>query len=289
MLTNELEYGPRRPKSPVRSMRLAGMVLAVVFGLAACSSNEADDLALDDTPPEQLYNEGLAMVNEGSFGRAATKFADVDRLHPYSEFARKSMIMQAFSWYSAGDYQNAINAGKRYTTLYPGTEDAAYAQYIIGQSYFSQIPDISRDQEMTERALNAMAELVRLYPQSEYANDATKKIRSTRDQLAGKEMEVGRFYLKKRNFIAAINRFRVVVTTYQTTRHIEEALARLTESYFSLGVIPEAQTAAAVLGHNFPDSKWYQDSVSLLQTGGYEPSENKGSWISRAFKKINVF
>ncbi|AXS42673.1 outer membrane protein assembly factor BamD [Breoghania sp. L-A4] len=269
-----------------RALRAASLV--GLLAVAACASNETDDLALDDTPADQLYNEGLALRASGDLSGAAKKFEEVDRLHPYSEYARKSLINIAFANYSRGKYQEAINSARRFVTLHPGSPDAAYALYIIGQSYFRQMPDVTRDQKTTEKALEAMSELVRRYPDSEYAADAKKKIRVTQDQLAGKEMEVGRYYLDKRNYIAAINRFREVVMRYQTTRHVEEALARLTEAYFSLGVVSEAQTAAAVLGHNFPDSRWYKDAYTLLKKGGYEPSADEGSWISKAFDGINI-
>ena len=178
---------------------------------------------------------------------------------------------------------HAGNAAKRYVTLHPGSPDAAYAQFLIGSSYYDQIPDITRDQSRTERAMTALDEVVRKYPNTEYAAGAKRKIEVARDQLAGKEMNTARYYQKKRDYVAAINRFKVVITRYQTTRHVEEALMRLTETYMSLGIVNEAQTAAAVLGHNFPDSEWYQDSYKLLNKGGLQPEENKGSWISRAF------
>ncbi|MDQ0315325.1 outer membrane protein assembly factor BamD [Amorphus orientalis] len=262
-------------------------LLAVLF-LAACSSDDADQLAFQDVPADQLYNEALVLMNDGSYREAIVKLRELDRLHPYTEYARRAMVMLAFSNYSTGRYDEAINSARRYLALYPGHKDAAYAQYIIGNSYFRQIPDVTRDQEMTQKALAAMDELVRNYPDSEYATDARRKIQVTRDQLAGKEMDVGRYYLQRDDYLAAINRFRTVVEQYQDTRHIEEALFRLTEAYYALGIVPEAQTAAAVLGHNFPDSQWYKDAYSLLKEGGYEPSENRKSWISRAFDGINV-
>ena len=168
-------------------------------------------------------------------------------------------------------------------TLHPGSSDAAYAQFLIGSSYYNQIPDVTRDQGRTEKAIAALEEVSRKYPDSEYAQDAKRKIEVARDQLAGKEMETGRYYLNRKDFGGAINRFKVVVTQFQTTRHVEEALERLTEAYMALGIVPEAQTAAAVLGHNFPDSRWYADAYKLVKTGGLEPSENKMSWISKAF------
>lgn len=264
-------------------------VATLVLGVAACSSTTDDaDLATTDVPAEELYNQGLALRNEGRLSDAAEKFAELDKYYPYSEYARKSLINIAYVSYTRGKYPEAINAAKRFATLYPGNPDTAYALYIIGQSYFKQIPDVTRDQQNTQRALAAFSELIQRFPESEYADDAQTKIRATEDQLAGKEMEVGRYYLKRNNHVAAINRFKTVVVEYQTTRHIEEALFRLVESYYALGVINEAQTAAAVLGHNYPDSEWYKDAYNLLQTGGYSPSADSGSWISRAFEGINV-
>jgi outer membrane protein assembly factor BamD len=170
--------------------------------------------------------------------------------------------------------------------LHPGSPDAAYAQFLIGSSYYEQIPDVTRDQGRTEKAIAALDEVSRKYPDSEYSLNAKQKIEVARDQLAGKEMDTGRYYLTRKDFGGAINRFKIVVTQYQTTRHVEEALERLTEAYMALGVVSEAQTAAAVLGHNFPDSSWYSDAYKLVKGGGFEPIENKGSWISRAFANI---
>lgn len=271
------------PKFLISAVVVAGLTLA------GCSkSPEVDELGFTDKPAEELYNEGLALVNSGRLDAASKKFTEIDQVYPYSEFARRAMVMSAYTNYRSGKFPEAINSAKRYITLYPGSNDAAYAQYLVGQSYYRQVLDITRDQETTEKALGAMGELIQRYPDSEYAEDAANKIRITSDQLAGKEMQVGRYYLNQRRYVAAINRFKNVVIRYQTTRHTEEALARLTEGYLSLGVVEEAQTAAAVLGHNFPDSRWYKDSFNLLESGGYEPKENKKSWISKQFSKINV-
>jgi outer membrane protein assembly factor BamD len=258
--------------------------------LGACSSLFGGK---DDTPPDEpadrLYNEGLYVLNNKKDPKKAVeKFEEVDRQHPYSEWARKSLIMSAYAYYQAGSYDESVTASKRYIALHPGSPDAAYAQYLIGASYFDEIPDITRDQARTEKALAALDEVVRKYPTSEYANSAKQKMEIARDQLAGKEMQIGRYNLEKRNYTGAINRFKVVVTKYQTTRHVEEALERLTEAYMSLGIVAEAQTAAAVLGHNFPDSEWYRHAYALVKNGGLEPAENKGSWISKAFKKIGL-
>jgi outer membrane protein assembly factor BamD len=265
------------------------LTLALVIPLGACSLFGDKDLQAPDEPADKLYNEGVYLLNQKQeYKAAAKKFEEVERQHPYSEWARKALIMSAYARYEGREYDDAINAAKRYVTLHPGSPDAAYAQYLIGSSYFDQITDITRDQARTERAVSALEEVVRKFPSTEYAMSAKRKIDVARDQLAGKEMLVGRYYMEKKDFTGAINRFKIVVTQYQTTRHVEEALARLTEAYLALGVVQEAQTAAAVLGHNFPDSRWYADAYSLVKSGGLEPAENKGSWISRAFKKLGV-
>lgn len=263
----------------------AALVLSAPLAISACSSTDDIDLAtyVEQTdPPDVLYNQGLANLNAGRLKEAARKFQAIDRQHPYSEFARKAMVMGAFTNYRQGNYDEAISSGRRYVSLYPSTDDAAYAQYIVGLSYFRQIRDVTQDQKESRRAINAMNEVVQRWPESEYVEDAQAKVRFARDQLAGKEMQIGRYYLERREYVAAITRFRGVVEGYSNTRHIEEALARLTETYYAMGLVSEAQTAAAVLGHNYPDSEWYQSSYKLLQTGGLEPRENKGSWLSRA-------
>jgi len=242
-----------------------------------------------EEPAEKLYNEGLFLINEKGDAKAASKkFEEVDRQHPYSDLARKSLLMSAYAFYKANDYDSCIGAATRYVTLHPGSPDAAYAQFLIAASHYDQIPDITRDQGRTEKAIAALEEVIRKYPTSEYAVSAKAKLEAARDQLAGREMNVGRYYMQKRNYTAAINRFKTVVTQYQTTRHVEEALARLTEAYMAIGIVSEAQTAAAVLGHNFPDSPWYKDAYNLVRSGGLEPSENQGSYISKAFKKLGL-
>ena len=263
--------------------RVAALLL-LALALAACSLFDKDAIAPDE-PADKLYNEGLYFLNTKKDPKeAAKKFEEVDRQHPYSEWARKALIMSAYAYYEAGAYEDCINSARRYVTLHPGSPDAAYAQFLIGSSYFDQIPEISRDQGRTEKAVETLEEVVRKYPTSEYAVAAKRKIEMARDQLAGKEMEIGRWQLQRREYTGAINRFKVVVTRYQRTRHVEEALLRLTEAYLALGITDEAQTSAAVLGHNFPDSRWYKDAYALMQSKGLEPSENKTSWISRAFR-----
>jgi outer membrane protein assembly factor BamD len=276
-------------------LRFAASLILLALPLSGCGTGALWDkfMAKDDTfvdePADKLYNEGLYLMNEKKDTKAAEKkFEEVDRQHPYSDWARKSLLMSAYASYQSGDYDGCIGASTRYVTLHPGSPDAAYAQYLIAASHYDQIPDISRDQGRTEKAMAALEEVIRKYPTSEYAVSAKAKLEGARDQLAGKEMEIGRYNLDKRNFTGAINRFKTVVTRYQTTRHVEEALERLTEAYMALGIVQEAQTAAAVLGHNFPDSKWYKDAYNIVKSGGAEPTENQGSWISRAFKKVGL-
>jgi outer membrane protein assembly factor BamD len=242
-----------------------------------------------DVPADKLYNEGVFNLNEKrDYSEAAKKFEEVDRQHPYSEQARKSLIMSAYSFYQARKYDDSVNAAKRYISLHPASAEAPYAQYLIGASYYDQIPDVTRDQSRTERAISALEEVVRKYPTTEYATEAKRKIEMARDQLAAKEMNIGRWNQQKKNYIGAINRFKVVVTQYQTTRHVEEALLRLTECYLALGIMQEAQTAAAVLGHNFPESPWYQDAYALVKRNGFEPQASQDSWISRAFRRVGL-
>lgn len=296
------EVPVKRPQFPFQRLkafvRLAALAL-LLMPAAACSSMDnftldplnlfsKKDTVVPDEPADRLYNEALYLLNNKEYKQAARKFEEVDRQHPYSDWARRSLLMAAFSYYETGSYEECIASGRRYVTLYPGTPEAAYAQYLIGSSYYDQIPDISRDQSRSEKAIAAYDEVVRKYPTSEYAETAKRRIEGARDQLAGKEMQVGRYYLEQRNYTGAINRFRVVITTYQTTRHTEEALMRLAEAYMAMGISNEAQTATAVLGHNFPESVWYKDAYKLVKDGGLEPREDKGSWISRAFKKLGV-
>ncbi|MBV1696842.1 MAG: outer membrane protein assembly factor BamD [Hyphomicrobiales bacterium] len=261
--------------------------LLIAVPILGCSMLSKDEDAVPEGSADKLYNEGLFLLNnKQEYDDAAKKFDQVDRENPYSDWARKALLMSAYSYYKAQKYDDCINAAKRYVTLHPGSPDAAYAQYLIGVSYYDQIPDVFHDQARADKAISALAEVVRKYPDTEYALNAKKKIDIARDQLAGKEMEIGRFYLKKHDFTGAINRFKVVVTQYQTTREVEEALERLTEAYLSIGIVDEAQTAAAVLGHNFPDSPWYKDAYRLMKSAGVEPNENKASWLSRAFKGL---
>lgn len=274
----------------VRGTQVAALVFCV-GALGACSSlpslpsfgstKKADAV---EEPPEAIYGRADQLLEKGSYEDAAARFEEVDRQHPYSPFARRAIAMSAYANYKAGKYPEAIAAAKRYTTLHPGTKDAALAHHVIASSYFDQMNDAKRDQNSTKLALRELETLVRQYPNSPYAKRSQNRIRIARDTLAAQEMEVGRYYLKRKNYLAAINRFKTVVVSYQTTTHVEEALARLTEAYMALGITPEAQTATAILGHNYPSSQWYKDSYALLASGGLKPRASSGSWITRAVK-----
>ena len=286
----------RRAEAQFRSGIIRCLAVSlVVLPLAGCSSvsslnpfggEKYETKLLPDVPAEEIYDQGLARLQRRDSEGAAKKFAELEKQYPYSQWSRKGLLMQVYSFYEGGQYDDAVVNANRYIGLYPSSPEAAYAAYLMGMSYYKQIPDISRDQENAEKALLAFTALVQKYPKSEYVEDAKFKIQVTRDQLAGKEMSVGRYYLSRKNYTAAVNRFREVLGKYQTTRHSEEALFRLTEAYLALGITHEAQTAAAVLGHNFPDSTWYNDAFKLLAGGGLKPQENKNSWISRAFTRV---
>jgi outer membrane protein assembly factor BamD len=261
------------------------MALAAVL-LAGCASSIDATGAISSDPPEKMYAEADAMMTAGKFEAAAAKFEELDRSHPYSSEARRSIVLSAYAYYKAGKYPEAIASAERYTVMHPGTKDAPFAHYIIASAYFDDMRGANRDQGTTRKALEQFKILKTRYPDSSYAEKVDNRIRICEDTLAAQEMEIGRYYLKRKNYVGAINRFKTVVTEYQTTNHVEEALARLTEAYMALGVKEEAQTAAAVLGYNFPQSKWYKDSYALLESDGLAPREDGGSWISKAWKSL---
>ncbi|MEO0497748.1 MAG: outer membrane protein assembly factor BamD [Pseudomonadota bacterium] len=271
-----------------RKFAARASALLVCAALLAACGNRADTTNefIDDTEPaDRLYNEALANLSVNRSGAAIDKFEEVERQHPYSEFGRRAAVLKTFTAYRSGKYEDAIASGERYVQLYPSSDDAPYALYLVGLSHWRQIPDVTRDQDASRKTLRVMNDLIDRYPESEFVADAKTKIVFAKDQIAGQEMYVGRYYQERREHLASINRFNTVVRELNDTRHVEEALARLTESYFALGLNDEAQTAAAILGHNFPDSQWYQDSFALLQSGGLEPRENKGSALSRIFQR----
>ncbi len=273
------------------------IVLAVAMTITTgCSSrNKAKKLAYVERPAESIYLEGYDRLGYKSWEKAILYFDEVERQHPYSEWARRAMLMSAYASYQSNHYDDAIIAAKRFVTLHPGSKSAPYAYYLIAVCHFEQILDVGRDQGKTTETLAALRQVVRRFPNSEYARDARLKIDLTNDQLAGKDMAVGRFYLRKGQTLAAINRFRNVIVNYDTTTHAPEALHRLVESYVRLGVMNEAVQVAAVLGYNYPGSPWYQNSYDLLaKTGGpnataplneTDPKRRKG-FFQRAWNRL---
>ncbi|MGF1593632.1 MAG: outer membrane protein assembly factor BamD [Kiloniellaceae bacterium] len=263
--------------------RLRGIAAAalVVLALAGCSSDGPP--AYVERPVEELYNGAMDAMQAGDYAEAARLFDEVERQHPYSEWASKAQLMAAYAFYLRNSYDEAINALDRFIELHPGSPDVAYAYYLKAISYYEQISDVRRDQKMTRESLFALEELVRRFPTSSYARDAQLKIDLALDHLAGKHMEIGRFYQSRSEYLAAINRFRTVIESYQTTTHTPEALHRLVECYLAMGIVDEAQSTAAVLGHNFPGSEWYIDSYALLTGVNLYPEESEGSWISNLF------
>lgn len=261
------------------------ILLVVATGIVSCAG-EPEKPEYVERPVEPIYNEALKRLSAGQHLQAAYMFDEVERQHPYSVWARRAMIMSAYAYYESNKYDEAINAADRFIALHPGNKDIAYAYYLKAICNYERITDVGRDQQMTLDTYDALNEVIRRFPESEYARDARLKLDMTRDHLAGKEMSVGRFYLRQHNYIAALNRFRVVVQEYQTTTHVAEALHRLTEVYLAMGIDMEARTSAAVLGYNYPGSDWYQDSYRMLKSKDLAPEENKESWISRSMKNI---
>ena len=257
--------------------------MALAVALSACESSEP---VYVEKSVEVLYNEALDALEDGLYTAAQEGFEEVERQHPYSKWATKAQLMSAFSYYLSDRYDEAVNAADRFITLHPGDAEVAYAYYMIAISYYEQIVDVGRDQDFTKLALIALEEVVRRFPNTEYARDARLKADLARDHLAGKEMDVGMYYLERGQYAAAINRFRTVIEQHQTTSHVPEALHRLTEAYLSLGIVDEARTAAAVLGHNFPGSTWYLESYALVTGADLRPPEDEKSWISSAFSAI---
>ena len=283
---------PARLKTFARAALLgSGLALLAgcsIFGGKDDETNNANKDAANyrERSVEQIYADGWRAISAGAWPLCAAQFNEVDRQHPYSVWARRAMLISAFCSYQANSYAQAIATADQYISLHPGSPEVAYAFYIKAISLYEQIVDIGRDQSNTEGALVALQDVVQRFPDTEYARDANLKIDLTNDHLAGKEMAVGRYYLNRGDYIGAINRFRTVVDAYQTTPQIAEALERLCESYYSLGLDSEAQTAAAVLGRNYPGSGWYKDAYDIIKGRNLRPVEDKSSWISQAVQRI---
>jgi outer membrane protein assembly factor BamD len=266
----------------------AGMVTAacVVLLMAGCAPGK-NERPLESYTAEEIFSMGeLELETARRPDDAIVYFQEIERLYPYTEYAKRALIMQAFALHKAKKYPEARDAAQRYLDFYPGDEDAPYALYLMALSYYDQIDDVGRDQGLTFQALSGMRDVIETYPDSEYARSAILKFDLAFDQLAAKEMEIGRYYLKRGHYAAAINRFRTVVQDFQTTTHTAEALHRLTESYLALGLTDEAQTTAAILGYNYQASPFYQDSFRLLQGQGLSPEVKGDGWLAQVYRQM---
>ncbi|SEQ37238.1 outer membrane protein assembly factor BamD [Thalassovita taeanensis] len=272
----------------VSRTRVIGVLLLTAF-LAGCG-NGADirrgDVPLESYTAEQIFGRGEFELEKKRPEKAAFYFSEIERLYPYSEWAKRALIMQAFSYHQDKDYPNSRAAAQRYIDFYPTSDDAAYAQYLLALSYYDQIDEVGRDQGLTFQALQALRTVIERYPDSEYARSAILKFDLAFDHLAAKEMEIGRYYLRRDHYTSAINRFRVVVEDFQTTSHTAEALHRLVEAYLSLGLTDEAQTAGAILGHNFRSTAWYEDSYKLLAGRGLEMKPKGDNWLNQVYRQM---
>ena len=273
----------------VRNSRRVVMAAAVSAFLAACGGGDpaASKQPLDNFTAEQIYKRGEYELENGKRPKDAVHyFSEVERLYPYSEWAKRALIMQAYALHKSGQYDEARGAAQRFIDNFPGDEDEAYAKYLLALSYYDQIDEVGRDQGLTFQALQSLREVIEQYPDTEYARSAVLKFDLAFDHLAGKEMEIGRYYLKRGHYTAAINRFRVVVEDYQTTTHTPEALMRLVESYLALGLTNEAQTAGAILGHNFQSSPYYQDAYAQLRGRGLTATPQGNSWLTKVYRQV---
>ncbi len=266
-----------------RLLQLAAVAVAAL-ALASCAEKKEDYV---ERPVENLYNSAMDELQDGEYTKAAKDFDETDRQHPYSVWATKAQLMSAYTLYQQGKYDNSIVAADRFIQLHPGHRDVAYAYYLKALDYYIQITDVGRDQKTTQQAMNALGEVARRFPDTKYARDARLKMDLARDHLAGKEMDIGRWYETRGDYLAAINRFKRVIDEYQTTTHVPEALERLTECYLALGLSDEARRTAAVLGYNYPGSRWYQDTYALVTNGGGPAvaSEQKG-WFARIVDSV---
>lgn len=273
-------------KSGVRFLGMA-LALGLLAGCGGGGGKKGADAQMENLTAEQIYEKGEYQLEVAKRPKDALKFfQEVERLYPYSEYAKRALIMQAYSNHQAKNYEEARAAAQRFLDFYPGDEDAAYAAYLMALSYYDQIDEVGRDQGITFQALQSLRGVIEQYPDSEYSKSAMLKFDLAFDHLAAKEMEIGRYYLKRGNYTAAINRFRTVVQDFQTTTHTAEALMRLTEAYLALGLTDEAQSAAAILGYNYQSSPFYQDAFALLKGKGLEPAAKGDNWLSKVYRQM---
>ncbi|WP_458790080.1 outer membrane protein assembly factor BamD [Yoonia sp. MH D7] len=272
------------------AQKTSRVVSVLAFGLLIGCSNVGDPgmnpALLEQYSAAEIFERGEYELERGQSDKAAMYFGEIERLYPYSDFAKRALIMQAFAYHRDQDYPNSRSAAQRYVDFYPASDDAAYATYLLALSYYDQIDEIGRDQGLTFQALQALRVVIEQYPDTEYASSSILKFDLAFDHLAAKEMEIGRYYLKRKHYAAAANRFRIVVEDFQTTSHTAEALHRLVETYLSLGLTEEAQTAGAILGLNYQSTEWYQDSYALLTGQGLSMSSQGDSWLASVYRQV---
>lgn len=258
----------------------------MALALTACAGDKDKDKPQPDQSVDELYNKASDLMDQGEYKEAAKEFSEVERQHPYSQWATRAQLQEAYAQYQALDYDSAIGALDQFIQLHPGSNDIAYAYYLRALCSYERIVDVRRDQTYAQNALKGMQEVITRFPDSTYAKDAVLKVALIDDHLAGAEMEIGRWYMKQKLYIAAIGRFRIVIEKYQTTSHVPEALERLVEAYLALGITNEAKATAAVLGYNFPGSEWYSDAYSMMVQNHLTPKEDSGSWIGHVWKQV---
>ena len=263
----------------------AALLMAALSGCGGDGGAADQTVPLESYTPQRIFERGEFELARSRTKDAAFYFSEIERLYPYSEFAKQALIMQAFANHQSKDYEASRGAAQRFIDFYPTDEDAAYAQYLLALSYYDQIDEVGRDQGLTFQALQSLRTVIEAYPDSEYATSAILKFDLAFDHLAGKEMEIGRYYLRRGHYTSAISRFRVVVEDFQTTSHTAEALHRLVEAYLSLGLTEEAQTAGAILGHNYQSTDWYEDSYKLLTSQGLKLKDRGNNWLSQIYRQ----
>jgi outer membrane protein assembly factor BamD len=269
--------------------RVPALIFATIFILLSnCSENQVgiDNSPSEDKAAEEIFNSGEKEILRKRYGDAAEKFTEVERLYPYSDWAKRALIMQVYSFHKDQSYENVVSAANRFIEFHPNDKDVPYAYYLIGLSYYDQVLAIGRDQELAKEALRVFSLITKEYPESKYASSSQIRFNFLRDHLASKEMEVGRYYLKRSHYAPAINRFRGVIEEFPTTSQVPEALHRLVEAYLSLGLVNEAQTAGAILGYNYRSTEWYDRTFALLSSKGLKPKSSGNSWLSKIYRQV---
>ena len=269
--------------------RVSTLLFATIFILLSnCSENQVgiDNSPSEDEAAEEIFNSGEKEILRKRYGDAAEKFTEVERLYPYSDWAKRALIMQVYSFHKDQSYENVVSAANRFIEFHPNDKDVPYAYYLIGLSYYDQVLAIGRDQELAKEALRVFSLITKEYPESKYASSSQIRFNFLRDHLASKEMEVGRYYLKRSHYAPAINRFRGVIEEFPTTSQVPEALHRLVEAYLSLGLVNEAQTAGAILGYNYRSTEWYDRTFALLSSKGLKPKSSGNSWLSKIYRQV---